>query len=160
MPNIPNIPMPSPQQYIGQQMSAPPGQQNPMNPGPYPFMHPFYIPPNMYPQEGAVGQNVPPEAGNIPYPQQLWLQQVQQMQQMFYQMQGGMPGTEGVTAAQPPPYTPTEEKSSSMRDSLESTGMSEKFSLGVNLSRFGEYLSTQLLLIHFNNHINHQLKFC
>lgn len=165
MPNIQNIPMPSPQQYIGQQMAAPPGQQNPMNPGHYPFMHPFYmqgIHPNMYPQEGAVGQNVPPEAGNIPYPQQLWLQQMQQMQQLqlFYQMHGGMPGTEGATAAQPPPYTPTEEKSSSMRDSLESTGMSEKFSLGVNLSRLGEYLSTQLLLIHCNNHINHQLKFC
>lgn len=136
MPNIPNIPMPSPQQYIGQQMAAPPGQQNPMNPGHYPFMHPFYmqgIPPNMYPQEGAVGQNVPPEAGNFPNPQQLWLQQMQQLQ-LFYQMHGGMPGTEGATAAQPPPYTPTEEKSSAMRDSLESTGMSKNFLFGMSLS--------------------------
>lgn len=136
-PSVQNMPMPSPQQYMGQQMAATPGQQNPMNPGHIPFMHPFYMqgmPPNMYPQEGAVGQNVPPEAGNFPNPQQLWLQQVQHMQQMFYQMHGRMPGTEGATAAQPPPYTPAEEKSSSLPESLESTGMSENFIFGMSLS--------------------------
>lgn len=139
-PSVQNMPMPSPQQYMGQQMAATPGQQNPMNPGHIPFMHPFYMqgmPPNMYPQEGAVGQNVPPEAGNFPNPQQLWLQQMQHMQhmqQMLYQMHGGMPGMEGSTAAQPPPYTPTEEKNSSVRDSLENTGMSKKFLFGMSMS--------------------------
>lgn len=136
-PSVQNMPMPSPQQFMGQQMAATPEQQNPMNPGHYPFMHQFYMqgmPPNMYPQEGAVGQNVPPEAGNFPNPQQLWLQQMQHMQQMFYQMHGGMPGTEGATAAQPPPYTLTEEKSSSVRDSLENTGMSKKFLFGMSTS--------------------------
>lgn len=56
-----------PMHYIGQQMLELPGQQNPMDPGPYPFMLPFDIPfgiPSyMHPLEGAIGQSVPPDAG-------------------------------------------------------------------------------------------------
>ena len=63
----------------GQPMQAPPGQ-------------PVLFPP------GATGQDAPTEAGNFPVHQQMWMQQMQYLQQF-----GPMPGMAGAPVA-PPPY--------------------------------------------------------
>ena len=116
-----NMPLPPMQ---GQPMQAPPGQ-------PVLFPPQFFmggLPPNMYPPQGATGQDAPTEAGNFPDPQQVWMQQMQQMQflqQMQYLQQfGAMPGMTGAPAAPPvapPPYSSFEEETPTKQSLAEGT---------------------------------------
>ena len=105
----------------GQPMQAPPGQ-------PVLFPPQFFmggLPPNMYPPQGATGQDAPTEAGNFPDPQQVWMQQMQFLQQMQYLQQfGAMPGMAGAPAAPtaaPPPYSSFEEETPTKQNLAEGT---------------------------------------
>lgn len=85
----------------GHQMPVPPGQQNPMNPGQFPYLYNMQMmPPIMFPQEGATAQENPLEGGNFQTPQQLWMQQQMQMFLMYQR--------EMQDQAAPPPYTASE----------------------------------------------------